>query len=82
MPAFLSTLLKIVGGAFASIAAKIVTIHYLEDLIILGVKWLVSSAKSPVTKEMGRLALLHLGVRDSRLEKIESCTEKLPGEVN
>ena len=46
MPAFLSTLLKIVGGAFASIAAKLVTIHYLEDLIILGVKWLVSSAKS------------------------------------
>lgn len=82
MPAFLSTLLKILSGAAASIAARLLTQQLMEDLIILGVKKLISSSKSPVTKEAGRLALLHLGVRDSRLEKIESCTEKLPGEVN
>lgn len=70
--------LKTLGGAFASIAGRLITAHFMEDLIILGVKKLISSASSPVTKEAGRLALIHLGVRDSRLEVVEKCQERLP----
>jgi len=75
MPTIVKTLAAIIVSTLGSVLSRLVTRSFIEGLIVIGIRWLVSNTKSPLTKEVAKNILLELGVRQSHIESIESCKE-------